>query len=128
MKGNRRSFLGKASVILGLGFIGGRANSKPLKTEDIIRAWEDPKFRGSLTESQWEALPENPAGSVAKAEFSGDLAQSSNDDCSGNNCSGNNCSGNNCSGDNCSGNNCSGNNCSGDNCSGNNCSGNNCGG
>ena len=101
--------------------------SKALTPEQIVRAWEDPEYRNSLTESQWNKLPPNPAGDVERSEFTGDLLASGNN-CSGNNCSGNNCSGNNCSGDNCSGNNCSGNNCSGNNCSGNNCSGQSCGG
>ena len=103
------------------------ANAK-LSTEEIARAWQDPKFRSTLSKSQWESLPTNPAGEVRHEGFNGGLAQISGNNCSGNNCSGNNCSGNNCSGNNCSGNNCSGNSCSGNNCSGNNCSGNNCSG
>ena len=123
---SRRSFISKASAFLGLGLIGSKVSSSALTTEQIVKAWETPEYRASLTEAQWDAMPENPAGSVENAEFSGDLAQVSGNNCSGNNCSGNNCSGNNCSGNNCSGNSCSGNNCSGNNCSGNNCSGNNC--
>ncbi len=122
----RRSFLGKVIGIFGASFLFSR-QSHSLSSEQIVRAWEDPEYRNSLTESQWNMLPENPAGKIERSEFSGGLLASGNN-CSGNNCSGNNCSGNNCSGNSCSGNNCSGNNCSGNNCSGNNCSGNNCSG
>lgn len=31
---------------------------------DIVRAWKDPVYRGSLTERQRAKLPENPAGLV----------------------------------------------------------------
>jgi len=31
---------------------------------DIIRAWKDEEYRGSLDEAQRTALPENPAGLV----------------------------------------------------------------
>ena len=122
---NRRNFLVKALSIVGIASILPR---KSLSNEEIARAWEDPEFRKSLTKSQWESLPKNPAGDIENSEFSGDLVAASGNNCSGNNCSGNGCSGNNCSGNNCSGNGCSGNNCSGNNCSGNNCSGNNCSG
>ena len=121
MKQGRRTFLGTLAAFLSGTFLGAKASIKPLTNDQIARAWEDPEYRKSLTDSQWEALPDNPAGKVDRTEFPGDLA--SGNSCSGNNCSGNNCSGNNCSGDNCSGNNCSGNSCSGNNCSGNNCSG-----
>jgi mersacidin/lichenicidin family type 2 lantibiotic len=122
----RRKIITRFLSILGLGVMGfgGGARAR-LSPEDVVRAWEDPSYRNSLSEAQWDALPPNPAGETKSGEFKGDLANSGNN-CSGNNCSGNNCSGNNCSGNNCSGDNCSGNNCSGDNCSGNNCSGNNC--
>ena len=125
---NRRSFLTKLSALLGIGLVGGKANAVNFKAEEIIKAWESPEFRASLTDAQWEALPENPAGSVENSEFSGDLAQVSGNGCSGNGCSGNGCSGNGCSGDGCSGNGCSGNGCSGNGCSGNSCSGLSCGG
>ena len=129
----RRKFMAKLVGLLGLSFLSIKANaiaSKKdlLSPEDIAKAWEDPKFRNSLTEAQWSSLPQNPAGELNNGEFSGNLQIASGNNCSGNNCSGNNCSGNNCSGNNCSGNSCSGNNCSGNNCSGNNCSGNNCSG
>ena len=118
----RRGFLGKfGQIVIGsLGAISfAKANTK-LTPEQVVKAWESPEYRRSLTESQWLQLPEHPAGEIERSEFSGNLMASGNN-CSGNNCSGNNCSGNNCSGDNCSGNNCSGNNCSGNDCSGNNC-------
>ena len=126
---NRRKFLSRFGVILGLGIAGSRANAKnQLSPEEIVKAWEDPTFRNSLSKSQWDALPPNPAGEIKNGQFKGDWLMASGNNCSGNNCSGNNCSGNNCSGNSCSGNNCSGNNCSGNNCSGNNCSGNSCSG
>ena len=31
---------------------------------DILRAWKDAKYRASLSASQREMLPENPAGAV----------------------------------------------------------------
>ena len=31
---------------------------------DVSRAWKDPAYRASLTESQRSALPENPAGTM----------------------------------------------------------------
>ena len=123
---SRRSFLTKMSALLGLGLIGNKVNSKELNAEEIIKAWENPEYRASLTEAQWNALPENPAGSVDNAEFSGDLAQVSGNSCSGDSCSGNSCSGDSCSGNSCSGDSCSGNSCSGNSCSGNSCSGNSC--
>ncbi|MEY4277663.1 MAG: hypothetical protein RI975_929 [Pseudomonadota bacterium] len=126
---NRRKILARFAGFFGLGLAGASANAKSqLTPEQIVKAWEDPSFRSSLTKEQWEALPPNPAGEVRSSEFKGDIKMASGNFCSGNNCSGNNCSGNNCSGNNCSGNNCSGNSCSGNNCSGNNCSGNNCSG
>ena len=120
---DRRKFFSSLGAAIGALFFRSRVNADTLSDEQIVKAWEDPQFRNLLTEAQWEALPENPAGKVDRAEYSGDLAKSTANNCSGNNCSGNNCSGNNCSGNNCSGNNCSGNNCSGNNCSGNNCGG-----
>lgn len=32
--------------------------------DKVIRAWKDPEFRGSLSEEEQEALPENPAGAI----------------------------------------------------------------
>ena len=112
----RRKFMAKLVGLLGLSFLSIKANaiaSKKdlLSPEDIAKAWEDPKFRNSLTEAQWSSLPQNPAGELNNGEFSGNLQIASGNNCSGNNCSGNNCSGNSCSGNNCSGNNCSGYNC-----------------
>ena len=125
----RRNFLSTLATLLGGGLAANKVNAAAqLSPDQIARAWQDPDFRRSLTQEQWEALPPNPAGEIRRGEFKGDLQMASGNFCSGNNCSGNNCSGNNCSGNNCSGNSCSGNNCSGNNCSGNNCSGNNCSG
>ena len=124
---DRRKLLTRLASLVGLGVAASKVNAK-LSTEEIVRAWQDPAFRNSLSKEQWEALPANPAGMVKSGEFKGDFQLASGNNCSGNNCSGNNCSGNNCSGNSCSGNGCSGNNCSGNNCSGNNCSGNNCSG
>lgn len=124
----RRGLLSSVAGLFGLA-VSSRVEASKLTPAEIVRAWEDPSFRAKLTEAQWGALPENPAGKLTNSQFSGDLhSQVSWNACSGNNCSGNNCSGNNCSGNNCSGNGCSGNNCSGNSCSGNNCSGNNCSG
>lgn len=124
----RRKLLLRLAGLIGLG-VASKANAKIQLTPDqIVKAWQDPNFKKSLSKDQWDALPENPAGKVTSGEFKGDMQLASGNNCSGNNCSGNNCSGNSCSGNNCSGNGCSGNNCSGNNCSGNNCSGNNCSG
>jgi mersacidin/lichenicidin family type 2 lantibiotic len=127
---SRRNLLSVLGGVFGLGMAtSSTASQRLLSPKEVVRAWEDPKFRAQLTAEQWAALPPNPAGELTNSQFTGDLhAQASWNACSGNNCSGNNCSGNNCSGNNCSGNSCSGNNCSGNNCSGNNCSGNNCSG
>ena len=126
MVDNRRSFLSKLAAVLGLSIVAKEASSKILDDETVVKAWQDPAFRASLSEEQWDALPSNPAGEIQSGPFKGGLEVASGNSCSGNSCSGNSCSGNNCSGNNCSGNNCSGNNCSGNNCSGNNCSGNSC--
>jgi mersacidin/lichenicidin family type 2 lantibiotic len=126
---DRRKLLTRLAGLFGIGMAASQANAKGLlSAEEIVKAWQDPSFRNSLSKEQWDALPPNPAGEVRSGQFKGDLQMASGNNCSGNNCSGNNCSGNNCSGNSCSGNNCSGNNCSGNGCSGNNCSGNNCSG
>ena len=124
---SRRGFFGTLAAFFGVTALAANRNDE-LSPKELVRAWEDPEFRNSLTEAQWKQLPPNPAGKMESNGYSGNLYAQSADACSGNNCSGNNCSGNNCSGNNCSGNNCSGNNCSGNNCSGNSCSGNNCSG
>ena len=31
---------------------------------DVIRAWKDPDYRGTLGASELAALPENPAGTI----------------------------------------------------------------
>jgi mersacidin/lichenicidin family type 2 lantibiotic len=123
-KRSRRNLFTKFVSILGASFF---IKKSALSAEQIVRAWEDPEFRKSLSAKQWESLPENPAGKIENAEFSGNLVASGNS-CSGNSCSGNSCSGNSCSGNSCSGNSCSGNSCSGNSCSGNSCSGNSCSG
>ncbi len=91
-----------------------------LSPAQIVRAWESPAYRRTLTKEQKEKIPVNPAGQLMMAGVAGDFASTTNN-CSTDNCSGNNCSTDNCSGSNCSTNNCSGNNCSTDNCSGINC-------
>ena len=113
MVDNRRSFLSKLAAVLGLSIVAKEASSKILDDETVVKAWQDPAFRASLSEEQWDALPSNPAGEIQSGQFKGGLEVASGNSCSGNSCSGNSCSGNNCSGNNCSGNNCSGNNCSG---------------
>ena len=124
---DRRKFFSFSLGLFGLGLAATKANAiAKLSPEEIVKAWEDPSFRNSLSQQQWDALPPNPAGDIRSGEFKGNIQLASGNNCSGNNCSGNNCSGNGCSGNNCSGNNCSGNSCSGNNCSGNSCSGNNC--
>ncbi len=35
-----------------------------MSVDKIIRAWEDPEFRSSLSESELAGLPENPAGAI----------------------------------------------------------------
>ncbi len=40
-----------------------------LTIEQIVRAWESPEYRQTLTQEQLAQLPENPAGEV-KSEFS----------------------------------------------------------
>ena len=87
----RRKVLAWLATATGAFFFGSRKDANALSNEQIIKAWEDPPFRSVLTEAQRESLPENPAGKVDRAEYSGDLAKSTTNDCSGNNCSGNNC-------------------------------------
>ena len=99
-KETRRGFFTKLLGIIGVVAIVPRSS---LSNEEIARAWEDPEFRNSLTEDQWNKLPQNPAGNIENGEFSGDLVAASGNNCSGNNCSGNNCSGNNCSAGPCGG-------------------------
>ena len=122
---NRRNFFSKFLAVFGITAV---TSKSVLSDEEIAKAWEDPEYRDSLTDEQWNSLPNNPAGDIENGQYSGNLSASTTNYCSGNNCSGNNCSGNNCSGNSCSGNNCSGNNCSGNNCSGNSCSSWPCGG
>jgi len=115
--------------MLGAAGVASRATaSKELSKEEIVKAWEDPAFRKSLSAEQWEAMPFNPAGEIKAGQFDGNMMMASGNGCSGNGCSGNGCSGNGCSGNGCSGNGCSGNGCSGNGCSGNGCSGNGCSG
>ena len=125
---NRRNFIQKMIGLLGVSFVATKVDANPISKKDIIKNWEDPSYKNSITDNQWNKLPSNPAGEIRNGQFKGSIELASGNNCSGNNCSGNNCSGNNCSGNMCSGNNCSGDNCSGNNCSGNNCSGNNCSG
>ena len=35
-----------------------------MSVEKVIRAWEDPEFRSSLSEAELAALPENPVGGI----------------------------------------------------------------
>ena len=35
-----------------------------MSVDRIIRAWEDPEFRSSLSEDELASLPEHPAGSI----------------------------------------------------------------
>lgn len=35
-----------------------------MSKSDIIRAWKDEQYRGSLTNAQRAALPANPAGAI----------------------------------------------------------------
>jgi mersacidin/lichenicidin family type 2 lantibiotic len=35
-----------------------------MSIEKIVRAWEDPDFRSSLSEGELSRLPENPAGGI----------------------------------------------------------------
>ena len=122
---SRRGIFKVFGIIIGSALAFGK--DKELSAKQIVKAWEDPEYRNSLTEKQWAKLPNNPAGDIENSEFSGTLMASGNS-CSGNGCSGNGCSGNGCSGNGCSGNGCSGNGCSGNGCSGNGCSGNGCSG
>ena len=102
----RRSFLGWVGKLGTLAVGAAALVPRPaMSSTQIVKAWEDPEYRNSLTERQWEQLPKNPAGEIENSEFSGDLLASGNG-CSGNGCSGNGCSGNGCSGNGCSGNSC----------------------
>jgi mersacidin/lichenicidin family type 2 lantibiotic len=126
---NRRKFFSLSFGMIGLGLFASKTNANvQLSPEEIVKAWQDPSFRNSLSKKQWEALPPNPAGEIRSGEFKGNVQLASGNSCSGNSCSGNSCSGNSCSGSSCSGNSCSGNSCSGNSCSGNSCSGNSCSG
>ena len=99
---DRRKFFSFSLGIFGLGLAASKASANvQLSPEDIVKAWQDPTFRNSLSKKQWEALPPNPAGEVRSGEFKGNIQVASGNDCSGNNCSGNNCSGNSCSGNRC---------------------------
>ena len=96
---SRRGFLAKLITFLGVSFA---ANAAKLSPQEIVKAWEDPEFRNTLTEDQWNEVPSNPAGRMESSQFSGNVTVAQ----SGNGCSGNGCSGNGCSGNGCSGNNC----------------------
>ena len=103
----RRDFVTKFFAIIGAAGIASKATaSKSLSDKEIIKAWEDPSFRKSLSDEQWEAMPFNPAGEVKAGQFEGNMMMASGNNCSGNGCSGNGCSGNGCSGNSCSGNYC----------------------
>jgi mersacidin/lichenicidin family type 2 lantibiotic len=41
---------------------------KTMNTQNIIRAWKNPEYRDSLSESERAALPANPAGRIEVAE------------------------------------------------------------
>lgn len=105
-----------------------QAEAHHLTPQEIVRAWEDPEYRQTLTEEQRALLPANPAGEIQFTPRAGNtlhfvtLANASSDNCSSSNCSSNNCSSSNCSSSNCSSDNCSSSNCSSNNCSSSNCS------
>jgi mersacidin/lichenicidin family type 2 lantibiotic len=46
-----------------------------MSVEKIVRAWEDPEYRRSLSAEELAGLPENPAGAIelTDAELSGVL-------------------------------------------------------
>ena len=44
-----------------------------MSTNNIVRAWRDPAYRNSLSESERKALPPNPAGSIELSDA--DLGQ-----------------------------------------------------
>ncbi len=82
----RRKLLLRLAGLVGLG-IASKANAKiQLSPDEIAKAWEDPKFRNSLSKEQWDALPTNPAGNVTTGEFKGDMQLASGNSCSGNRC------------------------------------------
>jgi mersacidin/lichenicidin family type 2 lantibiotic len=37
---------------------------RQLSAEEVVRAWEDPQYRQSLTDAQKNLLPANPAGEM----------------------------------------------------------------
>jgi len=39
-----------------------------MTTQNIIRAWKDPDYRNSLSESERAMLPANPAGRIESAK------------------------------------------------------------
>jgi mersacidin/lichenicidin family type 2 lantibiotic len=102
------------------------SQEEDLSPEDIVRAWEDRRFRSRLTARQLQKLPAHPTGATRLIKISTEAMEISGNNCSTDNCSTNNCSTQNCSTDNCSTNNCSTENCSTNNCSTQNCSTNNC--
>jgi mersacidin/lichenicidin family type 2 lantibiotic len=53
-----------------------------MSVERIVRAWEDPDFRSSLSSGELAALPENPAGSIELTDA--ELSQVMGGDQSGN--------------------------------------------
>jgi mersacidin/lichenicidin family type 2 lantibiotic len=100
------------------------AQTAQLTAEQIVKAWEDPEYRQTLTEEQRKLLPANPAGEILCSDLAGNTLyyeSSNNDGCSTDNCSGNRCSTDACSGSRCSTDACSGNRCSTDACSGHRC-------
>jgi mersacidin/lichenicidin family type 2 lantibiotic len=101
-----------------------QAPAHELSVEQIVRAWEDPEYRQTLTEEQKKLLPANPAGEILCSDMAGNtlcFVATNNDGCSTDNCSGNRCSTDACSGNRCSTDACSGNRCSTDACSGHRC-------
>lgn len=99
-----------------------------LSPREIVRAWEDRRFRASLSPELLRIMPDHPIGAVrlgnASADASQENAYSQMGSCDA--CSSSNCSSSNCSSDNCSSSNCSSDNCSSSNCSSNLCSNWNC--
>lgn len=65
-----------------------QAQAAHLTPQDIVRAWEDPEFRLTLSETQLALLPANPAGEIQYTPRAGNtmhfvtLANASTDNCS----------------------------------------------
>lgn len=93
------------------------AAAKPLSPAEIVRAWEDRRFRARLSHAELGMLPPHPLGAARLQQLLEESENTRSNFGSCDACSSNMCSSSNCSSDMCSSSNCSSNMCSSDNCS-----------